>query len=73
MQPVTRYYKVDNRALSYADCWYLTRSPAFLFLAIPRLFRIPMQIYDGFLPEPLPLAEQLAQPIEVSAEAQAVL
>ena len=73
MQPAIRYYKLDNRALSYADCWSLTRGPAFLFLAFLKLFRIPLQISDIYLPEHRPLPQQLSREDEISAEALAEL
>src|SRR5688572_17748647 len=73
MQPPTRYYKLDNRALSFTDCWSLTRGPTFLILAFTKLFRIPLHLGDIYLPEHRPLAQQLSREDEISTEAFAEL
>jgi Zn-dependent protease len=72
-QSAPTYYKLDNRGLSFADCWYLTKSPMFLFLAGAKLFRIPLE-FNTYLPGPRRLTEQMAReedlPEEVMRELQ---
>jgi hypothetical protein len=48
VEATTRYYKLDSRRLSLAECWRLSPGPGFLLLLLLKLLRVPLPTRIAF-------------------------
>lgn len=52
---MAKYYKLDNRSVTYKEYWNIVRSPLVIFLWLAKFLRIPLSIGGG-----IPMIESLA-------------
>ena len=55
------YFRTENRKLTFRECWWLARSWRVLFLWVPKILGIPMELGAG-LPAPRPFEERWVDP-----------
>ena len=63
----TRYYRTENRKLTFRECWWLARGWRVLFLWVPKLLHVPLELGAG-LPAPRPFEERWVDPATLPAE-----
>ena len=64
--PIT-YFRTENRKLTFRECWWLARSWRVLFLWVPKVLRIPLELGAG-LPAPRPFEERWVDPATLPVE-----
>jgi Zn-dependent protease len=64
--PIT-YFRTENRKLTFRECWWLARGWRVLFLWVPKVLRIPLELGAG-LPAPRPFEERWVDPATLPAE-----
>jgi hypothetical protein len=62
-----KYYRMDNRNLSFRDCWYLTKNSGALVLWGAKILHIPMD-FGTYLPEPANFPDLLIEERELTPE-----
>ncbi len=61
------YFRTENRKLTFRECWWLARGWRVLFLWVPKLFHIPLELGAG-LPAPRPFEERWVDPATLPSE-----
>lgn len=61
------YFRTENRKLTFRECWWLARGWRAVFLWVPKLLGIPMELGAG-LPCPRPFAERWVDPAQMPGE-----
>jgi Zn-dependent protease len=68
----TKYFRTENRRLTFRECWWLAPGWRVLFLWIPKVLRIPLELGAG-LPAPRPFEERWVDPASLPPEVREVL
>ena len=61
------YFRTENRKLTFRECWWLARGWRVIFLWVPKVLGIPMELGAG-LPRPRPFAERWVDPAQMPRE-----
>ena len=61
------YFRTENRKLTFRECWWLARSWRVIFLWVPKVLGISMELGAG-LPRPRPFEERWVDPAQMPRE-----